>query len=76
MLTIDADENITATEVARSITVLDAVNLMSAAWNDVSADTIQNCFFRGLTPRYLMIPFLDSLLLFLINFPSVLCTII
>ena len=40
VLTIDADENCTATDVVQSISVLDAVNFMSAAWNDVSADTI------------------------------------
>ena len=40
VLTIDAGENCTATDVVRSISVLDAVNFMSAAWNDVSADTI------------------------------------
>ena len=50
VLAINADENSTATEVARSISALDAVNFISAAWNDVSADTIRNCFFRSLTP--------------------------
>ena len=50
VLTIDAGENCTATDVVRSISVLDAVNFMSAAWNDVSADTIRKCFFRSLTP--------------------------
>ena len=40
VLTIDVDENSTATEVAQSISALDAVNFMSAAWNNVSADTI------------------------------------
>ena len=50
VLTIDADENSTATDVVRSISVLDAVNFMSATWNDASADTIRNCFFRSLTP--------------------------
>ena len=58
MLTIDADENSTATEVARSISALDAVNFMSAAWNDVSADTIRNCFFCSLTPAVPDEPFL------------------
>ena len=50
LLTIDVDENATATNVAHAISVLDAVNFMSVAWQDVSAETIQNCFFRGLTP--------------------------
>ena len=50
VLAIDADENSTATEVAWSISALDTVNFISAAWNDVSADTIRNCFFRSLTP--------------------------
>ena len=49
VLTIDAGENCTATDVIRSISALDAVNFMSAAWNDVSADTNRNCFFRSLT---------------------------
>ena len=40
VLAIDADENSTATEVAQSISALDAVNFVSAAWDDVSADTI------------------------------------
>ena len=40
VLAIDAYENSTATEVARSISALDAVSFISAAWNDVSADTI------------------------------------
>ena len=44
MLTIDADENSMVMEVP-----LDAVNFMSAALNNVSADTIQNCFFHCLT---------------------------
>ena len=50
VLTIDADENSTATKVDCSISALDSVNFMSAAWNDVSADTIRNCFFRSLIP--------------------------
>ena len=60
VLAIDADENSTATEVARSISALDAVNFMSAAWNDVSTDTIRNCFFRSLTPAVPNEPFLSS----------------
>ena len=52
------DENSTATEVARSISALDAVNFMSAAWNDVSTDTIRNCFFHSLTPAVPDEPFL------------------
>ena len=40
VLTIDAGENCTVTDVVQSISVLDVVNFMSAAWNDVSADTI------------------------------------
>ena len=31
---------------------------MSATWNDVSADTIQNCFFHSLTPATPNEPFL------------------
>ena len=53
VLTIDAGEKCTATDMVRSISVLDVVNFMSAAWNDVSADTIQNCFFRSRTPATL-----------------------
>ena len=60
MLTIDADKNSTATAVARSISALDAVNFMSAAWNDVSADAIRNCLFRSLTSTVPDDPFLGS----------------
>ena len=58
VLTIDADENSAATEVAWSISTLDAVNFMSAAWNNVSADTIQNCFFCSLTSALSNEPFI------------------
>ena len=40
LLTIDADENATTTNVASAISVLDAVNFMTAAWQDVSAETV------------------------------------
>ena len=49
MLTIDADDNSMVMEVAYFISALDAVNFMSAVWNNASADTIQNCFFCSLT---------------------------
>nr|CAB3238194.1 dihydrolipoyl dehydrogenase, mitochondrial [Phallusia mammillata] len=49
LLSIEANEATTAAEVAWSLSVLDAVNLLSASWNDVSAETIQYCFFRGLS---------------------------
>ena len=58
VLTIDAGENCTVTDVVRSISVVDAVNFMSAAWNDMSADTIRNCFFCSLTPATPDEPFL------------------
>ena len=58
LLMIDADENATATNVAHAISVLDAVNFMSVAWQDVSAETIRNCFFRGFTPDVSDEPFL------------------
>ena len=58
LLTIDAEEKATATDVARAISVLDATNFMSAAWNNVSVETIRNCFFRGLTPAVSSEPFL------------------
>jgi len=58
VLTIDSNEDITATEVARSLSVLSAINFMSASWTDVSKETIQNCFFRGLTPADSDEPFL------------------
>jgi len=45
VLTTDSNENITATEVARSLSVLSAVNFMSASWTDVSKETFQTCFF-------------------------------
>jgi len=44
VLTIDSNEDITATEVARSLSVLSAINFMSSSWTDVSKETIQNCF--------------------------------
>ena len=58
VLTIDADENSTAMEVAQSISALDEVNFVSATWNDVSADAIRNCFFHSLTPATPDEPFL------------------
>jgi len=50
LIKIDSNETMMATEVAHSLSVLDAINFMSASWNSVSAEMIQNCFFRGLTP--------------------------
>ena len=46
---IDNDDGATAGTVAKSINVLDAVNFIAAAWSNVTPETIQNCFFRGLT---------------------------
>ena len=45
LITIDSNETMTATEVAHSLSVLDAINFMSASWNSVSAETIRDCFF-------------------------------
>ena len=47
LFTIDVDKNAAVTNVARAISVLDAVNFMSVAWQDVSAKTVRNCFFFG-----------------------------
>jgi len=58
VLTIDSNEDIPATEVARSLSVLSAINFVSAFWTDVSKESIQNCFFRGLTPAVSDEPFL------------------
>ena len=55
LLTIDADEN---SMVTFYFCILDAVNFMSAVWNDVFSDTIRNCFFRSLTPAVPDEPFL------------------
>ena len=38
-------------DAAKSISILDAVYYTASAWNQVSVETIQNCFFRGLTPE-------------------------
>ena len=62
VLTIDADENSMATEVAHSISALDAINFMSTTWNNVSTDTIRNCFFCSLTLAVPDEPFLGLLL--------------
>ena len=51
LFTIDADEK-------AAISVLDATNFMNTAWNNVSVETIHNCFFRGLTPAVSDKPFL------------------
>ena len=56
--TIDADESCIMTGIIQSISVLHAVNFISAAWNDVSKDTIQNYFFCSLTSAALDEPFL------------------
>ena len=45
--------------MARSISALDAVNFISAAWNDVFADTIRNRFFRSPTSAVPDEPFLE-----------------
>ena len=52
LLTIDADENATTTNVASAISVLDAANFMSVAWQDVLylRRQFEIVFFRGLTP--------------------------
>ena len=58
LLTIDANKNATATNVASAISVLDAVNFMSVAWQDVFAKTVRNCSFQGLTTNVSDEPFL------------------
>ena len=52
---IDADKTTTATNIAHSISVLDAINYMLVAWKE---ETIQ-IFFQGLTPAVLDEPFLE-----------------
>ena len=49
LVMINAHEKTTAMDVACAIIVLDAKNFVSIGWNDESAETIQNHFFRGLT---------------------------
>ena len=44
VLTIDADQNSMAMEVAWSISALDAVNFMSAAWNNVLQTQFETVF--------------------------------
>ena len=58
LISIDADENVTAAEVSRSISLLDAVHYVNSSWNFVSADTIQSGFCRSLTPADFHEPFL------------------
>ena len=44
---LDADENVTALEVSRSVSVLDALYLIRNAWLSVKVDTIRNCYKKG-----------------------------
>ena len=57
LVTIDTEDAL-AIDVSRAINVLDAVNFMSVAWEDVTSETIRNCFFRGLTPAVSDEPFM------------------
>lgn len=41
---IDNTQNLTANDLAKKTNVLDAVHLLTASWNRVSAQTIRNCF--------------------------------
>nr|CAB3266957.1 tigger transposable element-derived protein 4 [Phallusia mammillata] len=54
---IEANERATAAEVVRSVSIADAVNFISASWNDVSVETIQSCFFRALSSTVCDQPF-------------------
>ena len=60
LLTIDANKNATVKNVACAISVLDAVNFMSVAWQDVSAETVRNCILCSLTPGVSDEPFLTK----------------
>ena len=48
---MDSDMNLTVRDAAKNISILDAVYYTASAWNQVGVETIQNCFFRGLTPE-------------------------
>ena len=58
LVTINTEEDASAIDVSRAINVLDTVNFMSVAWEDVTSETIRNCFFRGLTPAVSDEPFM------------------
>ena len=53
LLTIDLDETMTASEVVCLLSVLNAINFVSASWKGVFEETIKNCFFCGLRPGVL-----------------------
>ena len=44
---LDADDSKSATDIARNITTLRAIYLMFAAWTNVTATTITNCFRKA-----------------------------
>ncbi|KAK3769899.1 hypothetical protein RRG08_047051 [Elysia crispata] len=44
---LDADDSKSATDIARNITTLRAIYLMFAAWANVTATTITNCFRKA-----------------------------
>ena len=46
---IDSGTAQTANKVVKSITLLDAIHMLSNAWQRVKVETISNCFMSGLT---------------------------
>lgn len=43
----DASCSLQANDIAKKITILDAIHLAKEAWNKVSVETIPNCFRHG-----------------------------
>lgn len=41
------DSNVTASDLAKSLSLLDAVHLLNKAWKSVSCSTIANCFHKA-----------------------------
>ena len=62
---LDLDISRKATDVIKTVTLLDAVNLISEAWLEVKPETIANCFrhggFRTIEQEYVEEPQLDVL---------------
>jgi hypothetical protein len=43
----DTSRSLQANDIAKKITILDAIHLAKEAWNKVSVETIRNCFRHG-----------------------------
>lgn len=44
---IDTVENMSATKLARKLTLLDAIHMLMKAWRNVTQETIKNCFRKA-----------------------------